>query len=275
MLAALVTRRPVLVLNRGVSFPLGLNRFGYRSRGVDAIIAVCGSIKQRLVAQGVRADKIHVVYSGTDTERFHPKVDGTAVRVEAGIAPQEFLVTQIGVRSWKGNDDVMAAMTAVVRQAPQARLLIVGARRPDRLLASARACGLDPSVLRIWGYRTDIPEILAASDCCVDASWSGLGITGTLREALAVGTPVIATALEGNVELVSDRVTGLLVPPRDPDRIAESILALIADPALRHETAQAGRRLVEARFSLRAKLDAIEALYRRLVAERDGAARRA
>jgi glycosyltransferase involved in cell wall biosynthesis len=215
----------------------------------------------------VAADKIHVIYSGTDTERFHPAVDGSGIRQELGLGPEHLLVTQVGVRSVRGNDDVIDAMAQVAPKAPQARLLMVGARRPERLLDRVRGHGLDGRV-HIWGYREDIPEILAASACCVDASYAGLGLTGTLREALAVETAVVATALEGNPELVIDGETGLLVPPRDLDALARALLRMLEDGELRRRTARAGRALVAARFSTRTKVDATEALYRRLVAAR-------
>jgi glycosyltransferase involved in cell wall biosynthesis len=267
MLAGLVVRIPVLVLNRGVSFPLDpFNRLGYTTRRVTGIVAVCESIKRGLVAAGVDAGKIHVIYSGTDTDRFHPAVDRVAVRKELGLDGDTFLFTQIGVRSWKGNDDVIDALGLVAPQAPHARLLIVGARRPESLLERARARGVAPRV-HVWGYREDVPEILAASDCCVDASYAGLGLTGTLREALAVETAVIGTAIEGNPELVIDGQTGLLVPPRQPEALAAAMRRMIDDAALRQATARAGRALVEVTFSTRAKLAATEALYRRLLAE--------
>lgn len=268
MIAGLFTRIPVLILNRGVSFPLDpFNRLGYTTRRVTAIVAVCDSIKRGLVAAGVRGDKIHVIYSGTDTDRFTPKVDGAGIRRELGLTPDHFLFTQIGVRSWKGNDDVIDAMAGVVRDAPHARLLIVGARRPEGLYERAHARGLEGKIT-VWGYREDIPEILKASECCVDASYAGLGLTGTLREALAVETSVIGSAIEGNPELVIEGETGLLFPPRDPAALARQMLKMVREPDVREATARAGRRFVEQKFSTRAKLDATEALYRRLVAER-------
>jgi glycosyltransferase involved in cell wall biosynthesis len=270
LLAGLAGRRPVLVANRGVSFPLGLNRLGYRTRRVDAVVAVCESIRRGMIARGVPAAKIHTIHSGTDTERFHPGLDGAAVRQELRIPPRAFLVVQVGVRSVKGNDDVMTAMARVAGHVPGAMLLIVGARRVQATLDRARQKGLRAGQVRVLGYREDIPRILAAADCSVDASWAGLGITGALRESLAVGTPVIATALEGNPDLVADGETGLLVPPRDPGAIARAVTALAADPALRTRLGQAGHRLVAARFSLEAKLDAMEALYEGLVAARAG-----
>ena len=268
LMAGLFVRIPVLVLNRGVSFAVDpFTRLGYTTRRVSAIVAVCESIKQGLVASGVPAAKIQVIYSGTDTDRFHPGVDGAVVRRELGLGPEHFLVTQIGVRSWKGNDDVLDAMARVAPKIPHARLLVVGARRPDSLLEGARARGIE-DVVSVWGYREDVPEILRASDCCVDASHAGLGVTGALREALAVETVAVASAIEGNPELVVDGATGLLFPPRDVEALAGCLLKLADDPAWRKEMGRAGRRRVEAQFSLRAKVDATEALYRRLLAER-------
>ena len=267
LMAGLFVRIPVLILNRGVSFPLDrFQRLGYTTRRVTAIIAVCESIKRALVRSGVDGKKVEVIYSGTDTARFHPGIDGGPVRRELGFTPDDFVITQIGVRSWKGNDDVIDAMVWLAAAAPQARLLIVGARNPDSLCERVRHRRLNGRV-RVIGYREDIPEILAASDCCVDASYAGLGLTGTLREALAVGTPVVATDLEGNPELVTHSVTGLLVPPRRADALARALLEIIADPPRACAMALEGRRRVQARFSTAVKVERTEALYRRLLAE--------
>ena len=115
------------------------------------------------------------------------------------------------------------------------------------------------------GHRSDVPAILAASDVVVDASYAGLGITGSIREALACERPVVATDLEGMPELVLDGETGLLVPPRTPAALADAIVRLVSDPTAAQTMARAGRKRVEALFSLRAKVDATEALYQRLV----------
>ena len=267
MMAGLFTKIPVLILNRGVSFPLdAFSRLGYTTKRVTAIVAVSDSIKRGLVSQGVPADKIHVIYSGTDTTRFQPGVDRTRVRRELGLGPEHYLITQIGIRSWKGNDDTMDAMKTVAAASAGARLLFVGANEAKAriLREKAAARGLSDRV-HVFLYREDIPEILAASDVCVDASYAGLGITGTLREALAVETPVIGTELEGNPELISDGETGLLFPPRDADALARCILRMIEDPGRATAMARAGRKRVEAEFSVTAKIDRTEALYRRLL----------
>lgn len=270
ILAGILVKIPVLILNRGVSFPLDpLNRLGYTTRRVTAIVAVCESIKRSLVASGVAAEKIDVIYSGTDTDRFNPGVDGDPIRRELGLTLDHFLIAQIGIRSLRGNDDVLDAMATVAARSPRARLLFVGANEAKAkiLREKAQARGISEAV-SVFLYREDIPEILAASDCCVDASYAGLGLTGTLREALAVETPVIGTDIEGNPELVIHGETGLLVPPRDPQAIAAAIMRLVEHPAEGQAMARAGRKRVEELFSTRAKVERTEALYRRLLDRR-------
>jgi L-malate glycosyltransferase len=267
LLAGLLVKIPVLILNRGVSFPLDRwNRLGYTTSRVTAIVAVCESIKRGLIDTGVSERKIEVIYSGTDLTRFHPQVDGSGIRRELGLAPEHALITQVGIRSWRGNDDVLEAMTRVHRAAPHSRLLFVGAPPPRiaSTLDKARRRGLD-GVVFCFGHRHDIPEILAASDLVVDASYAGLGLTGSLREALAVETPVIGTRLEGIPELITDGETGLLVPPRNPDALAQAALRVLENPTRAKAMARAGRKRVEGQFSMTAKVERTEALYRRLL----------
>jgi glycosyltransferase involved in cell wall biosynthesis len=271
VLAGFMGARVPLVLNRGVSFSVaGVRRIGYTSPRVHAIVAVCESIKQGLVDAGVSQDKIEVVYSGTDLDRFHPGVDGTPIRRELGLTAAELLVTQIGVRSWRGWTDVITAMGEVARFEPRARLLFVGvpAPRVAEIAARAAQAGIGGRVLTL-PQRADVPAILCASDVVVDASYAGAGITGSIREALACERAVVATAVEGMPELVRDGETGRLVPPRDAAAMAAAIIATLADPTVAQTMARAGRKRVEAHFSLRGKIDAIEALYRRLVLRRE------
>lgn len=269
LLARLFGPRPPLVVNRGVSFPLApLSRWADGSGLVARIVAVCEAIKADLVRQGIPADKIDVVYSGTDTERFDPaRADGARVRTELGLGLDVPLVTQIGVREPKGNDDVLRAFARVRAARPDARLLLVGATPDKRARLEPLVGGLGLGhALTIWGYRDDVPDILAASTVAVDASHVGLGITGTLRESLAMETPVVATNAIGNPELVLHERTGLLVPARDPEALAAAILRLLADPPWAKALGRAGRRWVGERFSTRAKVERLEALYRRLAA---------
>ena len=196
-------------------------------------------------------------------------MSGAGVRRELGLDDRASLVTQVGIRPPKGNDDLLRAFARVHAARPAARLLLVGARPETRapLEAMVRASGLGDAVA-IWGYRDDVPELLAASQVSVDASHVGLGITGTLRESLAMETPVVATRAMGNPELVAHEEHGLLVPPRDPDALAAAILRLLADPSWASALGRAGRQRVVRGFSTRAKVERLEGLYARLAGPR-------
>jgi len=122
--------------------------------------------------------------------------------------------------------------------------------------------------VRFTGPRQDVPQVLAALDVSVSASatpWEGL--SGVMRESLALGRPVVCTDVGGNRELVVDGVTGRLVPPGDASALCGAIAALLADPGAARRLGEAGRELAVAKFSNAARARTMEALYRRLLAE--------
>ncbi|MCA1582242.1 MAG: glycosyltransferase family 4 protein [Acidobacteria bacterium] len=265
-------RRPVLVVNRGVSFPLDVfNRIKFHVR-MDAVVTVCEDIKRVIVKSGRLAPGIvHVIYAGVDLSVFDPgKTDGARVRREWGVSPGDTLLVQVGAREWKGWRDLVSATALLAPEFPRLRTAIVAcedeAKKAD-VLAFARAQGVEDRVRPI-GFRSDMPDVLAAADMVADLSYEGLGVTGTLREAMALGKPVLGSAAGGNPELVVDGESGLLVPPRDPPAMAAAVRRLLADPALAASLGRSARARVEAGFSSEVRLDRVEALYRRLISER-------
>ncbi len=262
---------PCFVVNRGVSFPLSwLSRGKYRSRRVHRVVAVCEAIRRVVLASGRLApEKVVVVYAGTDLSRFDPaRVDGSAVRRELGLAPGTFLVCQIGVRPWRGWQLLVEAIAQVRRHEPRVHLLLVGCERDAvqrEVMAVAARHGVAESVTAL-GYRPDVPEISAALDVAVDLSTAGLGITGTLREAMAMGKPVVCSDAGGNGELVLDGITGRLVPAGRADAAAAAILEVLRDAEKARHWGAAGRRRVEELFSATARVARLERLYRTVLA---------
>ena len=264
------SRRPVLVVNRGVSFPLDpFNRIKYHVR-MDAVVTVCEDIKKVIVASGRLAPEIvHVIYAGVDMTVFDPvKAEGEKVRREWGVAPEDTLLVQVGAREWKGWRDLVSATALLAREFPRLKTAVVAceddAKKAD-VLAFARAQGVEDRMLPI-GFRSDMPDVLAAADFVADLSYEGLGVTGTLREAMALGKPVLGSAAGGNPELVVDGESGVLVPPRDPPAMAAAVKRLLNDPDLASRLGVDARARVEAGFSSEVRLDRIEELYRGLIA---------
>ncbi|HYK41076.1 MAG TPA: glycosyltransferase family 4 protein [Thermoanaerobaculia bacterium] len=271
-------RRPVLVVNRGVSFPLdAFNRIKYHVR-MDAVVTVCEDIKKVIVASGrLPPEKVHVVYAGVDLAVFdRGRAKPARVREEWGVAENEMLLVQVGVREWKGWRDVIDAVSILGTEYPALKLALVACEDEAKIrqvVGYARDRGVEERVIPV-GFRTDMPDVLAAADFVADLSYEGLGITGTLREAMAMGTPVLASAAGGNPELVLDGSSGRLVPPRDPRALAEALGELLRNPGEAERLGRGGRARVEQGFSSEARLDRMEALYRRLIAEKATAAAR-
>ncbi len=259
--------RPLLVVNRGVSFPLDVfNKWKYRHPRVAAVVCVAEAIREVVIASGgLRPERVHTIHAATDSVLFDPRrVDSRAVRDELGVRPEQLLIGQVSVRDWKGWRELLAAFARIRPASPQARLLLVGCEEGSRhkVVAAARELAVGDGVFTL-PYRSDMPEVLAACDLVVDASWAGTGITGTVREAMAMARAVVATNCAGNRELVANEKVGLLVPPRDIGALANALGRLLAAKSLRISYGEAGRATVLAKFSTATRIDRLEGLYAR------------
>ena len=269
-----LARVPIVVTSRrnvnvGGGFRERLNRWTMRLD--DRVLAVCELARQAEIERaGAPPDKVVTIYNGIDVERFVAldTKPGARVRQAFGIPVGAPLLGSVGrLHPQKGQADMLAALAQVRERVPAVRLLLVGSGelRPD-LEAQARSLGL-AEVVTFSGLRADVPEILAALDVFVLPSlWEGM--PNAVLEAMAAGLPVVATAVGGTPEAVVDRVTGLLVPPHDPDALARAIERLLGDPSLRREMGRAGRERVGRHFSIDQTVRRTQALYETVLRER-------
>lgn len=254
------------VVNRGVSFPLDVwNRIKYRTRRVSRVVTVCEQIKDVIVSSGgLPREKVVVIYAGTDVARFDPdKWDARAFRREKGIADDRFLIAQVGVRTWKGWKELIDAVASILPTHPQAHLALIGCRDASERAevdAYARERGVAPNVTAIE-YRDDMPNVFASCDLVVDASWAGTGITGTIREAMSMRKPVIATDCGGNRELVSSPEVGWLIPAKEVAPLARAIAEVIDDEPRRTSVAANAREHVVRGFSKELRISRLQKLY--------------
>lgn len=256
--AARSLRRGV-VRSRHVTIPVSRAR-AVVYRLADRVITSGEAVKAVLVSAGVAADKIVPIAPGIDPLRFHPGVSGAAVRAELGLTgPVIGLVANL--RGSKGHRFFLEAAREVRHHVAAARFLIVGdgvafadIRRRVQELA------LDDAVI-MTGFRKDVPEIMAALDVLVLPSIKSEASSQVIPQALAVGTPVVATTVGGSPELITDGVTGCLVPPADAAALAQGILSLLRDPARAGAMARRGAELVRARYTMDAAMARTVAVY--------------
>lgn len=255
-----------LVVSRRSSFRIGLGgALALHSRRVQRVVVTCEAVRTALTGEGrVQDEKVTVVYDGVDPARFDPSgCDPGRVREELGVAAGAPLVGHVGMRDWQGWKELLRAFPAVLAAHPGARLLLVACasrRQRAAVLESAAEMGLGEAVAATL-RREDMPDVLAACDLVVDASWAGAGIAGSLREAMALGKPVVATTVAGNPELVEQGVSGILVEPRDVATLAAAVVRLLREPELAASLGEAGRRRVLERFSAAARVDRLVGVY--------------
>jgi len=265
-------RAPVgaFVVNRGVSFPLDVwNRSKYRTKRVDRVVTVCRQIKDVIVSSGkLPPEKVEVVYAGTDVTEFDPaKHDPLAFRREKSLPLDRFLIGQVGVRDWKGWKELIDSVADVVPRHSNVHLVLIGCRN-EREAGEVRDYARAREILSFVTpveYRTDMPNVFASCDLVVDASWAGTGITGTIREAMAMGKPVIATDAGGNRELVSSPEVGWLIPMRDRPALTSAILDVIENRERAAEVARNAREHVVKGFSKDLRIGRLESLYQSII----------
>jgi glycosyltransferase involved in cell wall biosynthesis len=223
------------------------------------------------IAERFCRGKIRIIRNGIDESAFSRRVGGSP-RAAAALCPDLPLVpgsaTILYVANlfpYKGHLDLVEAASSVVFRFPGAHFLLAGREEGAGREVKRRieALGLSGNV-HLLGPRDDIPSLMGAADLVVHPSHEE-GFSNTILEAMAMGKAVIATDVGGIPEAVRDGETGLLVPPRDPDKLAEGILALLNEPEKARAMGEAGRRRVLDRFPLKKMVGEIEEMYERLL----------
>ena len=232
----------------------------WMSRGVrwafgraDALVGVSDFVKRSLVDAGYSAERVHAVPNAIDVSRWDPALDpGPGRRVLETAIGAPLVVSVARLFHWKGHAELVRALPLVKKELPGVRLAIVGADYPagsgvsNELRALAAALGVG-SNLALTGQRADIASLLAASDVFALPSFEEpFGLV--FAEAMAMKRPVVALDNGGTPEVVTHGTTGLLSPPGNIQVLAENLLTLLTNPALRSEMGEKGRLDVERRF---------------------------
>ena len=261
--AAKSLRRPV-VRSRHVSIPIRRRR-ALVYRLADRIITSGEGVRAIVVAAGIAPERVVSISAGVDGGRFHAGVSGRPVRNELGLGEAPVVGLVANVRGSKGHNFFLEAARTVLASRPDARFLIVGDGVGfDEVSRRVRDMGLDPSVC-LTGFRRDIPEVMAALDVLVLPSIRSEAIPQVIPQALAVGTPVVASTVGGSPELIRDGENGRLVPPGDSRALADAILALLHEPERARAMARAGQAMVQERYTIDATMARTTAVYRDLV----------
>lgn len=239
------------------------------AREADEVVAISDYVadrfRQGLTARDVR---LRAIDNPVDLDRFR----AGAARTGASESPGPLLAIVGQISSWKGHDTAIRALHRLRTDHPHARLLIVGevkfADASTRLDNRGYLAGLHELVDQLGledavdflGERDDVPEIMGRADAVLVPSIEE-PFGRTVAEAMAIGTPVIATSVGGPAELIEDGVTGLLAPPGEPAAWSGAIRRIVERPDWANAMGRRASEVARERFASERHVAAMMDVY--------------
>ncbi len=216
-------------------------------RGAYRVVTVCRPFAEQLERLGVRRDRITILHNSVKPFVAPPQEAVQRVRGELGIAEDEAVILSVGRLSHeKGHADLIcaAAVLEAVSGTTQFRVVIVGdGRERERLAQLASRLGIEKRIA-FAGFQRDTRPYYAMATVVAVPSHSE-GSPNVVLEAMAAGLPIAANAVGGVPEILQENVTGLMVPPRNPEAMAKTLLRILSDAELRLRLGAAARARAE------------------------------
>ncbi|MBK8870034.1 MAG: glycosyltransferase family 4 protein [Elusimicrobia bacterium] len=196
---------------------------------------------------------VEVVYYGVDPARFHPGVDGAPMRARWGLSPERQVVLYLARMVHEmGLHVLLKAIPEVLRSQPSSFFVIAGASGSLSAEAVRVANRYPQNVVVLPDIPTeDLPGLYAAADVLAAPSINQRACFGlSIAEASAVGRPAVGCQIGGTPEVLQHGKNGLLVPPADPQALAQALLTLLENPSLCQEMGREGRKCVTEKFDV-------------------------
>jgi glycosyltransferase involved in cell wall biosynthesis len=232
-------------------------------RGSSVFIAVSQADRRKMIEiEGVKPEKVLFVPNGIPTP---PPPSGADVRAELGIPAGAPVIGSVSVlRPQKALDVFVRAAVPLLRDYPDLRVLIAGeGPLKAELTELVRSLGL-PDRLMLLGYRSDVPDVLAALDVAVSSSLFE-GSPLAVMEFMEAARPIVATTVGGVPDLIDDGVHGLLVPPADADALSAAIRRMLDDREAARAMGERARERRRREFDIDLTVRRFESLYLRLL----------
>ncbi|MGQ0760408.1 MAG: glycosyltransferase [Acidobacteriota bacterium] len=236
----------------------------------DRVVTVCAAFARELESKGIRGHRISVLHNSIQPEPQATEAKAAELRTHLGIKADENVILAVGrLSKEKAQIDLLNAFSELRRTNPSLKVrLIIAGDGPEReqLEAAASSLGIADQVV-FAGQIADMQPYYAIADLLVNASHTE-GSPYVLLEAMAAGVPIVATAVGGVPEILSDGETGLLVPPRDPPATSATIEKILNDSALARKLSNSARALISTRFAPEIYVQNLVEIYRNVLSER-------
>jgi len=278
-LAAVLARHRNLIMSRRslndyqANHPIASRIERFLHARMRVLLANAKPVRAQLIAEGAAPRRTLVLYSGVDLAQLANVTDRHAGRDRLSLAPDMLVIAIVAnLIPYKGHADLIEALGRIASRIEGKWALLV-AGRDDGVGASlqerAAALGIAENI-RWLGIVDDVPALWRAADIGVLASHQE-GLPNSLMEGMALGVPMVATAVGGVDDIATDGLDAILVPPRDPGALGSALLQLIRDPALRARLGRAAATRIASDFRLTACVDAYWRLYQLMLRQPNAA----
>jgi glycosyltransferase involved in cell wall biosynthesis len=229
------------------------------------------AVREELIAEGVKPEKVITIYNGVDTNRIYRRTDVSRNELLASLQlPQDserkFVTIVANMRHEMKDQATFLRAAQLVRSAvPDAAFILAGeGELLEQRRALAKELGLEQHAYFL-NHCSAVGDLLTISDVCVLSSKGVEGFSNSILEYMAAACPVVATDVGGAREAIIEGETGLLVNACDHESLAKRIISLLRDPDLARRMGENGLLVARKRFSLEAQLRRIESLYAQLL----------
>jgi len=269
----LAGHKPVFVVSRRVSHPLRFNIFSqlkYKSARIDGYIAVADAVGRILSDYGIAAEKITTVYSGVDEKVFYPRTPDAGIINELALPAGVPVIGLVGNYSRDKGQHLFFKAAALLAGAGRRTIVLCAGRDTGgaEIKAQAAAAGVASENLRLLGFREDVPQILSVLTVSINAAIAGEAISGSIRESMAMGVPVVASDISGHRELIRHGETGYLVPVGDYRALSAFISRDLDAPENAGKMAAAGLEFIKKRMTIESMVNNTESWYLELMRRR-------
>jgi glycosyltransferase involved in cell wall biosynthesis len=245
------------------------NRFS--ERFVDRFIVVSDALEKAMIEKHkIEPQKVVKIYNGIETDEYCMADEEivcrrSRFRKESGLGEDVPVIGVIGRLVWqKGFKYFIEAIPDVLKEFKEARFLLVGeGKLEDELKAKSRKLKLEDKII-FTGFMSDIKDVLASIDILVIPSLHE-GLPVVLLESMAMMKSIVATNIEGVMEILENGVTGLLVPPRDIKALAEAIINMLTHKDEALQMGITARKVVTERFGVDIMVQKVEDVYEELL----------
>lgn len=234
----------------------------------DKMVTVSDAIRKDILRYDrFPPSKIMVLHNGVDTERFKPGTNYRDMRRQFAISKDDVVIGFVGRLVINKGLNYLIEAVALLKKSFNVKLLIVGdGSLMEELKKMAKNKGLEESVI-FTGMRRDITDILSSIDIFVLSSIKE-GFPNSLLEAMAMGKPIVATAIGGIPEIIQHGANGLLVQSADIEGLAAAIKTIIDNPLMAQRIGRAARDFIEKNYSIDATVRKWETLYRQILGQK-------